>query len=93
MNHFYFEPISYAEVYKALKAIDTKRSAGPDNLDPYLLKIADDDITEPVAHIFNFSPLTNSIGAPKWRGGQRHCISVLEASLQTTDSRLYPNRP
>jgi hypothetical protein len=42
-------------------AIDTKKSAGPDNLDPYLLKIAADIITEPVAHIFNLSLLTNSI--------------------------------
>jgi hypothetical protein len=61
VNHFNFEPVSYAEVYKALKAIDTKTSAGPDNLDPYLLNIAAGIITEPVAHIFNLSLLNNSI--------------------------------
>ena len=37
VNDFNLEPVSYAEVYKALKAIDTKKSAGPDNLDRYLL--------------------------------------------------------
>ncbi|KAK6328962.1 hypothetical protein J4Q44_G00009400 [Coregonus suidteri] len=33
--------------------------------------------------------------APEWHSGLRHCISVLEASLQTPwfDSRLYHNRP
>ena len=41
--------------------IDTKKSAGPDNLDPYVLKIAAGIITEPMAHIFNLSLLTNSI--------------------------------
>ena len=56
-----FEPVSHAEVYKALKAIETKKYAGPDNLDSYLLKIAAGIITEPVAHIFNLSLLTNFI--------------------------------
>jgi hypothetical protein len=54
-NYLDFEPVSYAETYKALKAIDTKKSAGPDNLDHYLLKVAACIITEPVAHIFNAS--------------------------------------
>jgi hypothetical protein len=61
VNHFNFEPVSYTEVYKTLKARDTKQSAGPDNLVPYLLQIAAGIITEPVAHIFNLSLLTNSI--------------------------------
>ena len=38
VNHFNFEPVSYTDVYKALKAIDTKKSAGPDNLDSDVLK-------------------------------------------------------
>ena len=61
VKHLNFEPVSYTEVYKALKAIDTKKSAGRDILDPYLLKIAAGIITEPVAHIFNLSLLNNSI--------------------------------
>jgi hypothetical protein len=33
--------------------------------------------------------------APEWHSGLRHCISVLEASLQTSwfEPRLYHNRP
>lgn len=58
---FDFEPIPNAEVCKALKAIDPKKSAGPDNLDPYLLMTAADIITEPVTYIFNLSLLSNSI--------------------------------
>lgn len=41
--------------------MDTKKYAGPDNLDPYLLKVEAGIITEPVAHTFNLSLLTNSI--------------------------------
>jgi hypothetical protein len=38
--------------------------------------------------------LTVCLGAPEWCSGLRHCISVLEASLQTPwfHSRLYHNR-
>lgn len=49
-NLFDFKPISVAQVYKALKGIDHKNSAGPDNLDPYLLKVDSDIIAEP--HVF-----------------------------------------
>jgi hypothetical protein len=36
-----------------------------------------------------------TIFAPEWRSGLRHCISVLEASLQTPcfKSKLYHNLP
>jgi hypothetical protein len=63
VNHFNIEPVSYTEVYKTLEAMDTKKSAGSDNLDPYRLKIVAGIITEPVAHMFNLSLLTNSIRA------------------------------
>lgn len=52
---FDFKPILVTHVYKALKDIDHKKSAGPDNLDPHLLKLAADIIAEPSAHIFNLS--------------------------------------
>lgn len=35
----------------------TKTSAGPDNLDQYLLKVAADIISEPITHIFNFNSI------------------------------------
>lgn len=58
---FNFKPISVSEVHKALRDIDPKKSAGTDNLDPFLLKVAADIIAEPIAHIFNLSLLSNSI--------------------------------
>lgn len=58
---FNFKPISVLEVHKALRDIDHKKSAGTDNLDPFLLKVAADIIAEPIAHIFNLSLLSNSI--------------------------------
>lgn len=58
---FNFKPISVSEVHKALRDIDHKKSAGTDNLDPFLLKVAADIIAEPIAHIFNLSLLSNSI--------------------------------
>ena len=61
MDRFDFKPISVLQVLQALRDIDHKMSAGPDNLDPYLLKVAADIIAEPVTHIFNLSLLSNSI--------------------------------
>lgn len=58
---FNFKPISVSEVHKALRDIDPKKSAGTDNLDPFLLKVAADIIAEPIAHIFNLSLLSNSL--------------------------------
>ena len=44
-----------------MKDIDCKKSAGPDNLDPYLLKLSADIIAAPITHIFNLSLLSNTI--------------------------------
>lgn len=41
---FLFRAISSVEIYKALKAIDPKKSPGPDSLEPNLLKVAADYI-------------------------------------------------
>uniref|UniRef100_A0A3Q3BE22 Reverse transcriptase domain-containing protein n=1 Tax=Kryptolebias marmoratus TaxID=37003 RepID=A0A3Q3BE22_KRYMA len=58
---FNFYPICITEVLKELKSIDTKKSAGPDNLDPFFLKLAAEFIAEPLAHIFNLSLISNKI--------------------------------
>lgn len=47
--------LSSVEICKALKATDSKQSSGPDNLDPYRLKLAADFITEPIAQSFPIS--------------------------------------
>lgn len=58
---FHFIPFNVTEVCRALKNIDTSKSAGPDKLDPFFLKIAADIIAEPLTYIFNLSLSQNSI--------------------------------
>ncbi len=59
LDVFVFKPVSVNQICKALKGIDNKTSVGPDNLDPYLLKVAADVIAEPVTHIKSL--LSNSL--------------------------------
>ena len=56
-----FDFISRGQVCEALKDIDCEKSAGPVNLEPYLLKMVADIIAEPITHIFTLSLLSNSI--------------------------------
>ena len=60
-NSFYFEPVLASEVSRALTGLDTKKSAGPDKLDPIFLKVAANYIAEPLTHIFNLSLSTNTL--------------------------------
>ncbi len=41
-NVFNFLPISPSQVHKALISLDCKKSAGPDQIEPYFLKISAD---------------------------------------------------
>ncbi len=61
LDVFVFKPVSVNLICKALKGIDNKTSVDPDNVDPYLLKVAANVIAEPVTHIFNLSLLSNSL--------------------------------
>lgn len=58
---FSFQKITEAEVLAALCAIDTKKSLGADNLDPFLLKCAAPIIAGSVTHIFNLTLSTGII--------------------------------
>ena len=58
---FVFRPILKEDIYIALKAIDPKKSPGPDNLGPFLLKVAAGIIAKPIAYIFNCNLQKNSI--------------------------------
>jgi len=66
-------------VYDALIGLDIKKSAGPDGLDPYFLKIAAEHIAEPLTHIFNLTIETGLIPSvwksayvtPLLKGGDR----------------------
>jgi len=55
---FHFEP---SEVHSVLKKLDSKKSAGPDSLVPFFLKLAADLIAEPLTSIFNLSLSTNKL--------------------------------
>ncbi|KAF7662663.1 hypothetical protein LDENG_00230700 [Lucifuga dentata] len=49
------------EVIKALKNLNTRKPAGPDNLEPVFLKLASDFIGKTLCRIFNFTLSTNKI--------------------------------
>ncbi len=53
--HFSLTPFSISEVLSALSYIDTRKSVGEDNLDPFFLKVSAPLITEYIAYIFNLS--------------------------------------
>lgn len=60
-NSFTFGPISVAEVHKILKTLDITKSAGPDTLEPFFLKLAADFIALHLTHIFNLTLVINNI--------------------------------
>jgi hypothetical protein len=82
-----------------LKGIDNKTSVGPDNLDPYLLKVP---VPEPVTYIFNLSLLSNSLPKiwkaayvlPLFKGGDPsgmnnyHPISKLSILAKILESQV-----
>lgn len=67
-NLFTFEPISRAKVLLVLQNINCKRSAGPDGLDHFLLKLVANIIVEPITYIFNLSFEKNIIPL-SWKTG------------------------
>lgn len=52
---FNFVPFSVQEVQQALKALDCRKTSGPDLIDPYFLKLAADFVAVPLAYIFNLT--------------------------------------
>lgn len=58
---FNFSSISAYEVQRALQGLDCKKSAGPDQIEPYFLRTAANLIADPIASIFNLSLYSGSI--------------------------------
>lgn len=58
---FEFMSVSVSEVHNALKKLDTSKAAGPDQIVPFLLKLAADFIAEPLSQIFNLSLISKNI--------------------------------
>ena len=60
-SQFHFRSVSIPEVHGALKILHANKSAGPDGIDPFFLKLAADFIAEPLTFIFNLSLTHNEI--------------------------------
>lgn len=60
-NSFAFSSILVSGVHSILKTLDITKSAGPDTLEPFFLKLAADFIALPLTHIFNLTLVTNNI--------------------------------
>lgn len=82
-HSFSFSPFSVGDIRKALRELDPRKSAGPDNLPPLFLHLAADIIAEPVSHIFNLSISNNVIPEiwktafvlPLLKGGDPKCLN------------------
>lgn len=91
---FHFKEISLSAVHEALKLLDTRKSAGPDNLEPYFFKLAADFIAPPLMYLFNLSLDTNEIPLvwksafvlPLLKGGDPN---VLDNSRPTPNYRSW----
>lgn len=53
--------VSVSEVHNALKKLDRSKAAGPDQIEPFFLKLAADFIAEPLSQIFNLSLISKNI--------------------------------
>ena len=60
-NPFSFTPFTVDVVHEALSKLDPRKPAGPDNVEPFFLKIAADFIAPPLTSLFNLSLSTNTI--------------------------------
>lgn len=49
---FILTPLNVTEVHRALKQLDSDKSAGPDNLESYFLKSAASFMAEALRHIY-----------------------------------------
>lgn len=56
---FHFLPVSALEVHRALKKVDTRKAAGPDNLDTFFLTLTAYFIAESLSFIFNLCLFSN----------------------------------
>ena len=55
---FFLQPIIEHNVRKIIKSLDAKKSAGPDNLKPKLIKVCSEQLTLPLTILFNKSIAT-----------------------------------
>ena len=84
---FDFESIPPSAVLKALKEIDTRKSAGLKGLDPAFLKLSAHLIVEPIAYIFYLSLSSNDI-PDVWKSA--HVLPLLKGGDPFTLENYRP---
>uniref|UniRef100_A0A3B4Z3D2 Reverse transcriptase domain-containing protein n=1 Tax=Stegastes partitus TaxID=144197 RepID=A0A3B4Z3D2_9TELE len=84
---FHFVPFSVDEVHRALLSLDNKKPAGPDNLEPYFLKLAADFIAKPLTSIFNLT-LTQNVIPKVWKSA--HVLPLLKGGDPTSLNNYRP---
>lgn len=84
---FMFSPFNVGAVHDALCKLNTKKSAGPDNLEPFFLKTAADFIAAPLTSLFNLTLSSNSI--PKlWKSA--YVLPLLKGGEPTALNNYRP---
>ncbi|KAI4830607.1 hypothetical protein KUCAC02_002226 [Chaenocephalus aceratus] len=86
-NPFSFTPLTIGIVHEALSKLDPRKPAGPDNLEPFFLKISADFIAPPLTSLFNLSLSTNAI--PKvWKSA--YVLPLLKGGEATILNNYRP---
>jgi len=86
-NPFTFSPFTIEADHEALSKFDPKKPAGPDNVEPFFLKIAADCIAPPLTSLSNLSLSTNTI--PKiWKSA--YVLPLLKGGEATLLNNYRP---
>ena len=83
-NPFSFTPFTVDVVREALTKLDPTKPAGPDNVEPFFLKIAAEFIAPPLTTLFNLSLSTNTI--PKlWKSA--YVLPLLKGGISLFEKK------
>ena len=82
-NSMFCTPVSKDEIIKIIANFKNTKSPGPDNVTPKLLKAAQNEIIDPLLHLFNFSFFAGIVPAalkmskvvPLHKKAEKHLVS------------------
>lgn len=84
---FVFSPFLVSEVLHALQTLDPKKTAGPDGIDPYFLKIAAPIIALPLTDLYNLS-ISEEVLPDIWK--QAFVSPLLKSGLPSEMNNYRP---